>query len=101
MWKGPKIKLSSCLLSNVFGNRFWKDFGIGMDAFLGTNWPSEATSKASVIKYANQEGPKSFGTLLSPREIFGFCSPVRADREGISLTRFIPLRLKPTGSADW
>ena len=54
---GPaKIKLSSCLLSNVFGNRFWKDFGIGMEAFLDPNWPSEATSKASVMKYAIQEG---------------------------------------------
>ena len=43
----------------MFGNRFWKDFGIGVEAFLGFNWPSEATSKASVIKYANEEGRRS------------------------------------------
>ena len=56
---GPaKIKHSWCLLSNVFGNRFWKDFGVGMEAFLGPNGPSEATSKASIIKYATQEGPR-------------------------------------------
>ena len=30
-----------------------------MEAFLGPNWPSEATLKASVIKYANEEGPRS------------------------------------------
>ena len=57
---GPaKTKLSSCLLSNVLGNLFWKDFGFRSEAILGSNWPSEATSKASVIKYANEEGPKS------------------------------------------
>ena len=58
---GPaKIKLSCCLLSNVFGNRFWKDSGVAMETFLGPNWLSEATSKASVIKYENAKGPKSF-----------------------------------------
>ena len=51
-----KIKLSCCLPSNVFGNRFWKDFGFGLGAFLGFNWRPEATWKASVIKYANEEG---------------------------------------------
>ena len=64
----PKIKLACCLLSNVFGNRFWKDFGVGMEAFLGPNWPSEATSKASVIKYTNEEGPRSFD--YPPPKIF-------------------------------
>ena len=39
-----------------------------MEAFLGPNWPSEATSKASVIKYANQEGPRS--TYYPPPKIF-------------------------------
>ena len=56
----------------MFGNRFWKDFGVGMEAFLGPNWPSEATSKASVIKYANEEGSKSMNYLLPPPEIFSF-----------------------------
>ena len=54
-----KIKLSCCSLSNVFGNRFWKEFGVGMEVPLDPNWPSEATSKASAKKYANQEGPRS------------------------------------------
>ena len=31
-----------------------------MKAFLGPRWPSEATFKANVIKYANQEGSESF-----------------------------------------
>ena len=67
MEAGAKIKLSCCLLSNVFGNRFWKDFGLGLEAILGANWPSEATSKASVIKYANEEGPKSVNNLPPPK----------------------------------
>ena len=67
---GPaKIKLSCCLLSNVFGNRFWKDFGVGMEAFLGPNWPSEATSKASVIKYANEEGSASVNNPAPPPKV--------------------------------
>ena len=37
-----------------------------MDAFLGSNWLSEATSKASVIKYADEEGPKSKFQLGAP-----------------------------------
>ena len=52
---GAKIKLSCCLLSNAFGNQFWKDFGVEIKAFLGPKWPSEATSKASVMKYENQK----------------------------------------------
>ena len=69
---GPaKIKLSSCSLSNVLGNRFWQDFGAGMDAFLVPNWPSEATSKASVINYANEEGLEAFANPL-PTKIFSF-----------------------------
>ena len=70
MGRPAKIKLSYCLLSNVFGNRFWKDFGIGMEAFLDPNWPSEATSKASVIKYANEEGPRSINKPALPPKIF-------------------------------
>ena len=31
-----------------------------MEAFLSPRWPSEATFKANVIKYANQEGSESF-----------------------------------------
>ena len=58
-----KIKLSCCSLSNVFGNGFWKDFGLGMEAFLVSNWPSEATSKASLIKYANEEGSELINYL--------------------------------------
>ena len=51
---GPtKIKVSCCLLSNVFGNVYWMDFGVWLEQILGAKWPSEATSKASVIKYAS------------------------------------------------
>ena len=52
----------------MIGNRFWKDFGDGMEAFLRPDWPSEATLKASVIKYENQEGSRSFANL--PPKIF-------------------------------
>ena len=45
-----------CLPSNVFRNRFWKDFGFGLEVILGFNGHSEATWKASVTKYANEEG---------------------------------------------
>ena len=54
----------------MFGNQFWKDFGVGMEAFLGPNWPSEATLKASVIKYANEEGSGSISN--PPPKIFNF-----------------------------
>ena len=43
----------------MFRNPFWKDFRFGLQAFLGFNWPSEATWKASVIKYANEERSES------------------------------------------
>ena len=67
-----KINFSCCSLSNVFENRFWTDFGCWLGAFLDPNWPSEATSKASVIKYANQEGSGQFANLPPPIEIFSF-----------------------------
>ena len=54
-----KINFACCSLSNVFGNPFWTDFGFRLEAVLSPNRPSEATSKASVIKYANEEGSKS------------------------------------------
>ena len=47
-----KIKLSCCLLSNAYANRFWEDFGPRLETILGSNWSPEATSKAFVIKYA-------------------------------------------------
>ena len=54
-----KINFASSLLSNEYGHRFWMDFGVQLGAVLGPNRPSEATSKASVIKYANEEGSAS------------------------------------------
>ena len=63
---GPaKTKLSSCLLSNVFVNWFWKDFGLRSEAILSSNWPS----KPSVIKYTNEEGPRSISNP-PPSKIF-------------------------------
>ena len=43
----------------MFGNRFGKDFEVQLEAILATNRPSEAPSKASVIKYANEERSES------------------------------------------
>ena len=51
-----KIKLSCCLLTSVFGNEFWKDLGLVLEASLAFNWHSEATWKGSVNKYAIEEG---------------------------------------------
>ena len=66
-----KINFACYSLSNVFGNRFWMDFGFRLEAILGPNWPSEATSKASVIKYATQQGSGAT-TCPPPMEIFSF-----------------------------
>ena len=46
-----KIKLSSRFLSNAYTNRFWVDFGSRFEAILGSNWSSEATLRAIVMKY--------------------------------------------------
>ena len=64
----------------MIGNRFWKDFGDGMEAFLRPDWPSEATLKASVIKYETQEGSEVFA--YPPIEISVFGPPVGGIREG-------------------
>ena len=90
----PKIKLACCLLWNVLGNRFWKDFGVGMEAFLGPNWPSEATSKASVIKYANEEGSRSINN--PPPLKFSIWGPSVRGKQGEPHRPMLPL----TGSAD-
>ena len=59
--KSYKSKLSCCSLLNVIGNRFWKDFGDGMEAFLRPDWPSEAYSKAMLMKYVFLKGSESVG----------------------------------------
>ena len=52
---GPaKIKLSCCLLSNVFGNAFWKDFEVELEPILGANWRSESTWKAGMVSNAKE-----------------------------------------------
>ena len=89
-----KINFACCSLSNVFGNGFWTDFGIQLGAILGSNRLSEATSKGRVIKYANEERPKSFDYL--PVEKF---SPSGLQQEGSgggSPARSISLQLKLT-----
>ena len=71
------IKFSYCSLSSVFVNGYWNDFWIWLEAIIGSNWPSEATSKTSVINYANEEGPGQINHLpLFPREKFQFGAPV-------------------------
>ena len=61
-----KINFASYLLSNEYGHRFCSDFGVQLGAILVPNRPSEAIPKASVIKYENEEGPKSID-YLPPR----------------------------------
>ena len=69
-----KINFASYLLSNEYGHRFWMDFGFRLGAILGLNRPSEATSKASVIKYENKEGGESKTYLPLLPKIFSFGS---------------------------
>ena len=60
---------------------------------MGPNWPSEATSKASVIKYANEEGSASFD---NPPLKFSVLGPSVRGKQGEPHRPMIPL----TGSAD-
>ena len=66
-----------------------------MDAFFGSNWPSEATSKANVIKYACEKGSVRFGTPPSPLKFSILSSSVRG-KQGEPHRPMLPL----TGSAD-
>ena len=90
-----KINFSCCSLSNVFENRFWTGFGCRLEAILGTNWPSEATSKASFIQYTNEEGPKSINYPPPPLK-FSILDPSVRGKQGEPHRPMIPL----TGSAD-
>ena len=54
-----KIKLSVCLLSRVFGNRFSKDLGPRLVAIFSLSRGSEATSQAIGIKCTYDEGSRS------------------------------------------
>ena len=89
-----KISFACYSLSNVFGNRFWIDFGFWLEAILGPNGLSEATSKASVIKYANQEGPRSIN--YPPLLKFSVWGPSVRGKQGEPHRPRLPL----TGSAD-
>ena len=60
---------------------------------MGPNWPSEATSKASVIKYANEEGPRS---IDYPPLKFSIWGPSVRGKQGEPHRPMLPL----TGSAD-
>ena len=65
-----------------------------METFLSRNWASEATSKASVIEYANQEGSESFGN--PPPLKFSILGPSVRGKQGEPHRPMLPL----TGSAD-
>ena len=53
--RGPaKINFSCCLLSDVFGNAFWKDFEVELEPILGSNWRSESTWKAGMVSNAKE-----------------------------------------------
>ena len=66
-----------------------------MEASLGPSWPSEATLKASVIKYANDEGPRSFNNPPPPLKI-SIRGPSVRGKQGEPHRPMIPL----TGSPD-
>ena len=53
-----KIKLLCCLLSNVLGNAFWKDFEIQLKPILGSNGRSESTWKAAMVSNAKESVAK-------------------------------------------
>ena len=63
MGGSAKIKLSYCLLSRVFGNRFSKDLGPRLVTIFSSSRGSEATSKAIGIKYTFDEGSRSNNNL--------------------------------------
>ena len=64
MEDSAKMNFACCLLSNGYGHWFWTDFGFPVGAISRPNSLSEATSKASVTKYANQEGSESIDNPL-------------------------------------
>ena len=80
MGGSAKIKLSYCLLSRVFGNRFSKDLGPRLVAIFTSSRGSEATSKAIGIKYTYDEGSES--NAYPPPKFSDFGSPVGGIREG-------------------
>ena len=80
MGGNAKIKLSYCLLSKVFGNRFSKDLGPRLVAIFSSSRGSEATSKAIGIKYTYDEGSGSNGN--PPSKFSDFGGPVGGIREG-------------------
>ena len=54
MGRPAKIKVSSCLLSNVFENTFWKDFEVELEPILGAYWRSESIWKAGTMSKAQK-----------------------------------------------
>ena len=80
MGGSAKIKLSYCLLSRVFGNRFSKDLGPRLVAIFSSSRGSEATSKAIGIKYTYDEGSES--NAYPPPKFSDFGAPVGGIREG-------------------
>ena len=61
---------------------------------MGSNGPSEAASKTSITKDANEERPKSINN--PPRQKFPFLGPSVRGKQGEPHRPMIPL----TGSAD-
>ena len=66
-----------------------------MEALLGPNRLSEATSKGSVIKYANERGPESGPSRLTtcpPHRNFWFWAPSGRDQGGKASHARLPLQ---------
>ena len=94
MGGNAKINFASSLLSNEYGHQFWMDFGVRLGAILGPNRSLQATSKASVIKYANQEGSRSINN--PPPLKFSVLGPSVRGKQGEPHRPSVPL----TGLAD-
>ena len=71
------------------------DFGVWLEPILGPKWPSEATSKAYVTKYANGEGSESIYNAPPPLKFSVLGHSVRG-KQGEPHRPMSPL----TGSAD-
>ena len=75
-----KIKLSNLVLSNAYANGLWVDSETILKLILGFKWTSEATWKADVIKYANEDRPNE--NNYPPHKNFRFCAPGGRDQGG-------------------
>ena len=93
------MDLLSLLLSNVYAIRFGVDCAAILKVILEFKWTSKGIWKVHVVKHASKEGAEAFCTPPPPLKFLVLGSQWEGSgRE--SLTRFFPLQLKLSGSAD-